>query len=95
MSYQRGFKIGGGGLRPGGGHDAVHRVLLLWVDMLHVERRVELGLGLRWLGIHAVVHAPVSVLCKERVDCLYPRLLGIKVHWKEINKGSRSLEKYE
>lgn len=52
--------------------------------MLHVERRVVLGLGLRLLGVHAVVHAPVSILGKECVDCLYPRLFTIMVHGEEI-----------
>lgn len=91
-SHQGGLEIRGGGRRPGGGHDAVDWVLLLWVDLLHVEGRVVLGLGLRLLGVHAVVHTPIAVLGKERVDCLYPCLISIKVHREEIRQEEKFCE---
>lgn len=75
-SHQRSFKIRGGGGRPGGRYDAVDLVLLLGVDVLHVERRAVLGLTLGLLRVQAAVHATVAVLSKEGVDGLYPGLEG-------------------
>lgn len=60
--------------RPGGRYDAVHRVLLLGVDVLHVERRAVLGLALGLLSVQAAVHATVAILRKECVNGLYPGL---------------------
>lgn len=73
-SHQRSFEVRGGGGRPGGGHDAVDLVLLLGVEVLHVERRAVLGLTLGLLGVQAAVQATVAVLSKEGVDGLYPGL---------------------
>lgn len=42
--------------------------------MLHVEWRAVLGLALGLLSVQAAVHATVAILCKERVDGLYPGL---------------------
>lgn len=75
-SHQRSFEIRGGGRRPGGGYDAVDLVLLLGVDVLHVERRAVLGLTLGLLRVQAAVHATVTVLSKKGVDGLYPGLGG-------------------
>lgn len=73
-SHQRSFKVGCGRRCPGGRHDAVDGVLLLGVDVLHVERRAVLGLALGLLSVQAAVHATVAILCKECVDGLYPGL---------------------
>lgn len=74
VSHQRSFKIRCGRRRPGGWYDAVDWVLLLGVEVLHVERRAVLGLALGLLGVQAAVHATVAILRKERVDGLYPGL---------------------
>lgn len=76
VSYQWRLKVGGGRRRPGRGHDAVDRVLLLRVDVLHVQRRAELRLALGLLSVQAAVHATVAILCKECVDGLYAGLRG-------------------
>lgn len=73
-SHQRSFEIRGGGGRPGGRYDAVDLVLLLGVDVLHVEWRAVLGLTLGLLCVQAAVHATVAVLSKEGIDGLYPGL---------------------
>lgn len=78
MSHQRSFKVWCGRRRPGGRYDAVDRVLLLGVDVLHVERRAVLGLALGLLCVQAAVHATVAILCKECVDGLYPGLSAWK-----------------
>lgn len=75
-SHQRSFEIWGGGGCPGGRYDAVDLVVLLGVDVLHVERRAVLGLTLGLLRVQAAVHATVAVLSKEGVDGLYPGLAG-------------------
>lgn len=74
VSHQRSFKVGCGRRCPGGRHNAVDGVLLLGVDVLHVERRAVLGLALGLLSVQAAVHATVAILCKECVDGLYPGL---------------------
>lgn len=76
ISHQGRLEIRGGRGRPGLRHDAVDGVLLLRVDVLHVERRAELRLALGLLGVQAAVHATVAILCKECVDSLYPGLGG-------------------
>lgn len=83
MTHQRSFEVRGGRGCPGGGYDAVDWVLLLGVDVLHVEWRVILGLALGLLGVHAAVHATVAVLSKECVDGLYPCLRKGK-HYKRV-----------
>lgn len=88
-SHQRSFKIRCGRRRPGGRYDAVDWVLLLGVDVLHVEWRAVLGLALGLLSVQAAVHATVAILCKECVDGLYPGLSA----WgekKQIRKRARS-----
>lgn len=82
MSHQRSFKIRCGRRRPGGRYDAVDWVLLLGVNVLHVEWGTVLGLALGLLGVQAAVHATVAILCKECVDGLYP---GLSV-WKNQEK---------
>lgn len=74
MSHQRRFKVWCWRRGPGGGHDAVDGVLLLGVDVLHVERGAVLGMALGLLGVKAAVHATVAILCKERVDGFYSGL---------------------
>lgn len=85
-SHQRSFKIRGGRRRPGGRYDAVDWVLLLGVDVLHVERRAVLGLALGLLSVQAAVHATVAILCKECVDGLYSGLSAGGGEKKESNK---------
>lgn len=74
LPHQRSFKIWCWRRRPGWGYDAVDWVLLLRVDMLHVEWRAVLGLALGLLSVQAAVHATVAILCKECVDGLYSGL---------------------
>lgn len=83
-SHQRSFEIRGGGGRPGGRYDAVDLVLLLGVDVLHVQRRAILGLTLGLLRVQAAVHATVAVLSEEGVDGLYPGLGGEEEKMSEI-----------
>lgn len=78
-SHQRSFKIWRGRRCPGGRYDAVDWVLLLGVDVLHVERRAVLGLVLGLLSVQAAVHATVAILRKECVDGLYPGLWARKI----------------
>ena len=78
MPHQWSFKVRCGRRRPSGRYNAIDWILLLGVDVLHVERRVVLGLALGLLGVHAAVHATVAILCKECVDGLYPGLLSGK-----------------
>lgn len=83
-SHQRSFKVRGGGRRPGGRYNAIDLVLLLGVDVLHVEWRAILGLTLGLLRVQVAVHATVAILSKKGVDGLYPGLGGgIR---KEINR---------
>lgn len=92
MSHQRSFKVWCGWRRPGGRYDAVDWVLLLGVDVLHVERRAVLGLALGLLSVQAAVHATVAILCKECVDGLYPGLSAIKiVKLKKKKKTSQTV----
>lgn len=78
-SHQRSFKVRCGRRRPGGRYDAVDWVLLLGVDVLHVEWRAVLGLALGLLSVQAAVHATVAILRKECVDGLYPGLSAWKI----------------
>lgn len=78
VSHQRSFEIWCGRRRPGGRYDAVDWVLLLGVDVLHVEWGTVLGLALGLLGVQAAVHATVAILRKECINGLYP---GLSV-WK-------------
>lgn len=100
VSHQRSFKVGCGRRCPGGRHDAVDGVLLLGVDVLHVERRAVLGLALGLLSVQAAVHATVAILCKECVDGLYPGLnhkmeeeWGGKKVWDDLKKKKNPLPK--
>lgn len=74
VSHQRSFKIRCWRRRPGWRYNAVDWVLLLRVDVLHVERRAILGLALGLLGVQAAVHATVAILRKECVDGFYSGL---------------------
>lgn len=78
MSHQRSFEIWCGRRRPGGRYDAVDWILLLGVDVLHVERRAVLGLALGLLSVQAAVHATIAILRKECIDGLYPGLSARK-----------------
>lgn len=85
VSHQRGFKIRRGRRRPGGRYDAVNWVLLLRVDVLHVERRAVLRLARGLLSVHAAVHATVAVLRKECVDGFYPGLSAWKTRASAVS----------
>ena len=74
LSHQRSFEIRCWRRRPGGRYDAIDWVLLLGIDMLHVEGGAVLWLALGLLSVQAGVHATVAILCKECVDGLYPGL---------------------
>lgn len=89
MSHQRSFEIRRGRRRPGGRYDAVDWVLLLGVDVLHVERRAVLGLALGLLSVQAAVHATVAILRKECVDGLYSGLSA----WRKKKKKKKNQEK--
>lgn len=60
--------------------------------MLHVEGRAVLRLALRLLSVQAAVHATVAVLCKKRVDGLYPGLSGVNDGGETCKEVTRSLQ---